>query len=103
MVSNMSAQIKARAFVRGLERCDHFEKIVKGRMVSRNRATRPILPRELAKDFSHIVSHATFQDSGLAQDMPDHYVEVQVVGHLHTAVVFEQGLEESIVIQNLVA
>src|SRR6266705_2565525 len=99
----MSPDEKAGAIVSSPEGSEHFKEIIKRGRLPLNHATCPFGGGKLRENLSNVIGYLTLLNVRAAKDMPDKDVKVKSARHLQTAPAFEQGVEESFVIEDQIA
>lgn len=102
VITDVQAQLKAGAVVSGLERGDHFEKIVEWIDLTREDAIRPLRFRKGGQHFGHVIGYTAIGEVRAFEDVADKDVKVKTGGDLQATAVFQQGTKEDFIVQNQV-
>src|SRR5262249_43195554 len=103
VISDVRADVKARAIVRRLKRRKHFKKIIQRAGLIGKHASPLLRPGKFRQHFGDVISDLSIVNVRAAKNVPHENVEIKPARHLQAAAAFEQRVEQSVVVQNQVA
>ena len=100
LVADVRAQLKAGPVIRGLQRRDHFKKIVERSGPAGNNALRAGRFGKGDQHFRHVVGQRAVIQVRAFECVADEHVKIEAAGYPQAAAAFEQGAKKGFIVQN---
>src|SRR5687767_1333633 len=93
MISNVRANIKLVAIIRGLQRREHLKEIIQRRILPGNPATRALKIGIFRQQLRGVIRHVAIIDTRLLQHIADNHEKVKSIRNLQTAAIFDKRVK----------
>ena len=102
VIADVQAELETGAIVGGLERGDHFEKVIERVVLARKNALSAFRFGKSGKDFGDVIGNAAVGEVGAFEDMANQDVKIKARGNLKAAVMLKERVKQGFIVQNQV-